>query len=295
MLGADVRFVDIDYKTGLLDPERLKNRLKEDNHSEANRFIAPVHYAGLPCDMDSISRIATKFDATVIEDACHAPGAVYNTDDSRYIIGSCGHSEAAVLSFHPVKHFTSGEGGAILTNNRDLADQIRRLRHHGIEKKVSSPDEGPWYYEMRELGVNGRITDFQCALGRSQLERFDEILIKRKSIAERYDKVFQNLSDIQPLPNPDDKDHAFHLYVIRSPHRDKLYEYLQNHDIHPQVHYIPVPNQPYYQQNDFQNPASVSTAQRHYERSLSLPMFPGLTEDEQNKVIRCVKSFLEQS
>lgn len=294
MTGAEVRFVDINYQTGCIDVEKLRRCLQSSSiDSPDNIWIVPVHFAGLPCSMQKIQSLAHDYGARVIEDACHAPGGRYRTDEGWSKVGACDHSEAAVFSFHPVKHFTTGEGGAVLTNSKAVADKIRHLRHHGIRKEVTEPSEGPWFYEMDELGVNGRITDFQCALGRSQLARLDDILKARREIADTYDQSLANIDGVEPIHQPEGKRHAYHLYVVRSSRRDDLFEYLQENGVSPQVHYIPVPSQPYYRDNYDEDPSGYPAANKHYERSLSLPIYPDLKESEQEKVISLIKSFFK--
>lgn len=289
------RFVDIDASSYNLDVDRLEKFLSDPENRENVAGIAPVHFAGLPCDMEKISELAERYDLFVLEDACHAPGAEWcDSNDRWHKVGDCSHGDAAVLSFHPVKHFTTGEGGAVLTNEEDLAESIRALRHHGItrnQEQFSGEPDGPWDYEMQELGINGRITDIQCALGISQLERLEETVRKRRELANDYRN---ELSDVEGLVLPEEgssRKHSYHLYVVRSEYRDDLYDHLRDDDIGAQVHYIPVYDQPYYQENLEVNSSNYPRMEAYYEQALSLPMFPRLSQDDFDHVIESIKTF----
>lgn len=285
-------FSDIDPSTFNLDPSRLETRLEQSKQSV--RGLAPVHFAGLPCDMEELKAIADEQDCFLLEDACHAPGAEWRDSNGNWhIVGSCEYSDAAVMSFHPVKHITTGEGGAILTNRDDLADRISRLRTHGIVKSEDSrnEDDGPWYYEMKDLGINARITDFQCALGISQLNRLDVFLEKRRTRAERYRNAFEDLPEVRVQSNPDDVKHAYHLFVIRARNRDDLFDHLTSNGVSPQVHYIPVTAQPYYQDRFNFEDGDYPEAENYYDEALSIPLFSDLTEDQQEQVISLIRDF----
>ncbi len=295
--GGIPRFIDIDPETYNLSTEKLEEHLSNSENRKNLKGIAPVHFAGLPCGMEKIYELAKQYDLFVLEDACHAPGAEYKDEAGCwYEVGSCVHSDAAVLSFHPVKHITSGEGGAVLTNDKNLAEKIRILRTHGITKnpRQIQDNHGPWYYEMQQLGFNGRITDLQCALGISQLTRLDEFVDRRRQIARRYDSVFKSIPEIKAPRVGDNCKHAYHLYVIRCQDRDRLFEYLLENDISPQVHYIPVHLQPYYQEKFGYSLGEYPEAEKYYTQALSLPVFFGLKKPEQKKVCSKVKTFYEQ-
>lgn len=291
------RFLDIHPETFNLDIDRLEEYLSKPDNRDDVVGITPVHFAGLPCDMEKIWELADEYDLFVLEDACHAPGAQYRDRKGNWHkIGSCSHSDAAILSFHPVKHITTGEGGAILTNDPDLADSVRKLRHHGISKTpedfVHKPN-GPWYYEMQELGINGRITDFQCALGIEQLHRLDERVEKRQAIADEYFDALTKIEEIQ-TPDIDDKSHhSFHLFVILAKQKEELFSHLRDSGISPQVHYIPVHRHPYYQDKYDYSEGDFPYAESYYQAALSLPMFPGLSEDDMNHVIQTLQEFYE--
>lgn len=287
--GAKPVFADIDYDTVNIDPQKIKERI-----TKKTKAILPVHFAGLPCDMPEISRIAKENKLVVIEDACHALGAGYKYNGRWIKVGSCRHSDMVVFSFHPVKSITTGEGGAVLTNRRDLYERLLMLRHHGITKnpKGFKHNPGPWYYEMRYLGFNYRITDIQCALGISQLKRLGVNINKREKIASTYNKNFSNLLGLIELPpafSPD-KRSAWHLYIIRLKDKNlirgktKLFLKMQDRKIHLQLHYIPVYRQPYYRKN-VSFGLNLANAERYYAEALSLPIYPTLTYKQQDYVI----------
>jgi UDP-4-amino-4,6-dideoxy-N-acetyl-beta-L-altrosamine transaminase len=292
--GGIPRFVDINLDTYNLSPEKLEEYLSNSENRKNLKGIAPVHFAGQPCGMEKIYNLARKYNLFVLEDACHAPGAEYRgTNGTWHKVGNCKHSDAAVLSFHPVKHITTGEGGAVLTNKKGLAEELKILRSHGITKEPGemSENHGPWYYEMQQLGFNGRITDLQSALGISQLKRLDEFINRRRQIAARYDSAFKSIPEIKTPQIADKYKHAYHLYVIRCQDRDRLFEYLLDNGISPQVHYIPVHLQPYYRWHFSYQAGDYPAAEKYYKEALSLPMFPTLEEKKIEYVINTVENF----
>lgn len=283
--GGDVVFTDIDPETILLDLEKVKTLLEEFPKGHFKGII-PVDFAGYPINMESFHQLADEHGLWIIEDACHAPGGSFT--DSMGKVQRCGngqYADLAIFSFHPVKHIAAGEGGMITTNDANLYERLLTLRTHGITRDPAQlmEDHGGWYYEMQELGYNYRLTDFQCALGLSQLERADQGLKRRRAIARHYDDAFSgtNVKIIQP---PANVGHAYHLYVIQVDKRKEVYEALRAAGIYSQVHYIPIPSMPYYQQLGY-DLSDVPVAGRYYENCLSLPMYPALTEDEQEYVI----------
>jgi len=290
--GGTPRFSDIEPDTANLDPNGL-----EDAISPKTRAIIPVHYAGHPCDMTAIGRIAQSRGLLVIEDACHALGAEYLSAP----VGCCKYSDMAVFSFHPVKHITTGEGGAIITNDSEIYQRLRELRTHGIVKeraRFRSFDQGvsgDWYYEMQELGYNYRITDIQCALGLSQLGRLDEFLMRRRSIAAAYGEL---LADMPGLRLPVEKDYArsaWHLYPVLltdAIHRKRVFERLKAQGIDVQVHYIPVHFQPYYVDLFGYRPGDFPMAEAHYANVISLPMFPAMTDEQVERVAATLRTVL---
>ncbi len=293
--GGSVLFADIDSSSYLIDLNKVEDLLKSDTRKQIKSII-PVDYAGYPVIASDVKLLAEKYDFSIMEDACHAPGAYYK--DSTGINQKCGNgifSDLTVFSFHPVKHITTGEGGMITTNNEKLYKKLLLLRTHGItkDKNLLIENHGDWYYEMQELGYNYRITDFQAALGLSQLKRADSGLKMRQEIAKRYNEAFQNCSIITPAIGSN-VYHAYHLYVIQVEKRLELYKYLRSKNIFPQVHYIPVHTLPYYKKFGWKN-GDFPISENFYNKCLSLPMYPTLTDEEQSYVISSVFEFIKNS
>lgn len=288
--GAKPVFSDID-STGNLDPEQIFSKI-----TSKTKVLIPVHYAGLPADMKRIHSLAQKHRLTVIEDACHALGAV--SEGKR--VGSCAHSAMCVFSFHPVKHITTGEGGMITTNSSVYYSRLKALRSHGVYRNAEwAETKGGWYYEMRDLGFNYRITDFQSALGESQLESLPGFLRARRKIAEYYHRNLSDLGMALELPALDyeRKEHAWHLFAVRIKgaarlSRREVYDGLRAAGIFSQVHYIPVHRHPFYRKNYPGAGKSCRAAERFYKEVLSLPIYPGLTEPEQKKIVRTLRGLL---
>lgn len=289
---GEVYFADIDPKTYLLDINKVR-ALLEKHPKGYFQGIIPVDFAGNAVNLEEFRKLADEFGCWIIEDACHAPGGFFT--DSKGVKQNCGNSQfadLAIFSFHPVKHIACGEGGMITTNDETLYHKILKLRTHGITKdpNLMHKNDGGWYYEMQELGYNYRITDFQAALGTSQLKKADAGLARRKEIAKNYFEAFKNNFKIKGQSGFVD-GHAYHLYIIEVENRKELYDFLRSKDIFCQVHYIPVHTLPYYQslgwkQGDFTN------AGNYYKGCLSLPMYPTLTTEEQTFVIEQINSFL---
>ena len=290
--GGRVAFADVDPESGLSRKEDFENAVRSlgDSADKAKLFI-PVSYSGRVPNLNSISEYAKSLGANVIEDAAHSLGASREGSKS----GSCEFTDAATLSFHPVKHICSGEGGALLTNDPALARRARRLRSHGIERpEALHESEGPWAYEQCELGWNYRMTDIQASLGASQLKRFDSFLSRRREIAQRYSNSLktESMNGLFEVPIWDSES-SWHLYAIRflSPElRQRAYAFLQDNGIGVQVHYRPVYRNPYYS-SGFNT--SLPGAERFYSGCLSLPMYPDLKDGEQARVIELVKAFCE--
>jgi len=291
--GAEVDFVDIDPHTWNLSVPRLRERLVQAKQDERlPKVVVPVHFAGQPTDQEAIWELAQEFDFKVIEDASHAIGA------SRYgePVGSCRWSDITVFSFHAVKIITTGEGGMALTNNKELAWRMGMLRTHGITRereRMTPPHAGPWAYEQQELGFNYRMTDIQAALGLSQLARLDEWVKRRNVLACRYDDVLHGLALRLPIVRPENYC-AFHLYVVRirpevlKKTRREIFENLRATGIGVNVHYMPVHLQPYYRSLGFA-PGQFPEAEAHGEEAITLPLYPALTEGEQDRVVAAVK------
>jgi len=307
--GGTPVFTDVDPDTLLLNPAKVEEKI-----TKKTRAIIGVDYAGQPCDWDSLREIANKHKLKLIADGCHAPGAEYKGRK----VGSL--ADMTVFSFHPVKHITTGEGGMVTTDDAELAERMRLFRTHGITRNpkcFSSPTShrsagpnGPdtdlralisdssWFYEMIDLGWNYRITDFQCALGISQLRNLPKFLERRREIAARYDKAFAELSGINPLAVRSNVLHAYHLYVIRidsnilSIDRATLFTKLREKGIGVNVHYIPVHLHPFYRKKFHTGPGLCPVAETVYEQIISLPMFPGMTDENVEKVIDIIQTIL---
>jgi UDP-4-amino-4,6-dideoxy-N-acetyl-beta-L-altrosamine transaminase len=287
--GAKPVFVDIKEENGLID-----ERLIEKKITPRTKIIIPVHYTGLPCDMKKIRAIAKRHNLIVIEDACHALGSKYK----RTKIGDCKYSDMAIFSFHPVKHITTGEGGMITTNSKIFYEKLLILRTHGITKdhdKLLNKNEGPWFYEMQELGFNYRLTDFQCALGISQLNKVKGFIEKRIAIAKTYDKAFSKINGIEVIKPAEGYINAHHLYIIKVKNAEtrlNLFTRLKRAGILCQVHYVPVYWHPYYKKLGYKK-SICPRSEEFYERIISIPIFPSLKRTEQADVIKKITDFLK--
>ena len=290
-----VVFCDIDPDTYLMDIKKLR-RLLETNPPSTFKGIVPVDFAGYPHQMEEFRQLADEYGLWSLEDACHAPGGYFiDSNGEKQFCGNGKFADVTVFSFHPVKHIATGEGGMVTTNDKELFDRLSLLRTHGITKNPACLHEnhGGWYYEMQELGYNYRLTDFQAALGLSQLKRADEGLKRRQKIAVRYNEAFKRIADIQtPYASPD-VFHAYHLYIIQVPDRLDLYNYLHENGIYAQVHYIPLHLMPYYREQG-NKPGDLPVAEKYYSRCLSLPMFPTLTDEEQEYVIKKIEYYFNK-
>lgn len=291
--GGEVVFCDIDKDAYLMDFTKLRTIL-ESSPKGTYKGIIPVDFAGYPANLEAFRKLADEYGLWIIDDACHAPGGYFV--DSKGVKQYCGNgqfAEVTVFSFHPVKHIATGEGGMVTTNDKELYDKLCLYRSHGITKDPAKLHEnhGGWYYEMQELGYNYRITDFQAALGISQLERANKGLERRQKIAHTYNKAFSNIAGITTPFVAESVFHAYHLYIIQVENRLGLYNYLHENNIFAQVHYVPLHLMPYYQQ--FGNKkGDFPIVEQYYEHCLSLPMFPTLTEQEQAYIIEKVLSFV---
>ncbi len=309
--GGEVVFADIDPDTYLLDIVKVRSLL-EASPKGTYKGIIPVDFAGRAVNLEEFRKLADEFGLWIIEDACHAPGGFFvDSSGNKQFCGNGRFAELAIFSFHPAKHIAAGEGGMITTNNEALYRRLMLLRTHGITRDeslftngVSMASAGEssdgsypgWYMEMQELGFNYRITDFQCALGLSQLKRAEEGLLRRREIAKRYDQAFSAYSEIN-APNlelgRESGQHAYHLYVIQVPRRMGLYNYLRSKNIYTQVHYIPTHLMPYYKSLGYSE-GMFRAAESYYLNCLSLPMFPSLTDADQNYVIKEILEFLKR-
>lgn len=294
--GAEVDFVDIDSRTYNMAVTKLEAKLESGKRTgKLPKVVIPVHFAGQSCAMERIAQLALEYGFTVIEDASHAIGGLYQNKP----VGSCEYSAMTVFSFHPVKIITSGEGGMILTNREDLYEKLIRLRSHGITrdpKLMEGEPDGPWYYQQLELGYNYRITDIQAALGYSQLQRINEFIKRRRFLAQRYSRLLAELPVITPWEHPDCKS-AFHLYVIRlkldqinKSHR-QVFEELRQAGIMVNLHYIPVHTQPYFKKMGFKR-GDFPEAERYYAEAISLPLYFGFSDEEQDYVVEKLKNII---
>ncbi len=294
--GGEVVFSDIDEKSYLLDLEKVEVLLKEDTEGSFAGII-PVNFAGYPVNLEDFRQLANKYGLWILEDACHAPGGYFlDSNVEKQFCGNGRFAELSIFSFHPVKHIACGEGGMITTNDEDLYHKLLELRTHGITKDVKKLNRNPggWYYEMHELGYNYRLSDIHAALGLSQLQRVDDGLQRRQQIANRYDQAFAEFEEITIPYRKKDISHAFHLYVIQIENRKDLYDFLRKKGVYSQVHYIPVHLLPYYRRQGWRED-DFPVAEAYYSRCLSLPMYPSLSEEEQDYVIDHVLSFIQKA
>ena len=281
--GASVDFVDVEPDTALMSVSDLKRKLGQaEKIGQLPKIVVPVHLGGQPCDMKEIHALGQQYGFRIIEDAAHAIGARYLQEP----IGNCCYSDITIFSFHPVKLITTGEGGAVLTNNLELSNRVRLLRSHGITREphqmIKKPS-GPWYYEQTSLGFNYRMTDIQAALGKSQLSRLNQYVDRRREIADWYDEKLKE-APVDPLIRKTDRESSHHLYVIRVKggikERDHLLQSLRRAGICASVHYIPVYRQPYFNRHSM-----LDGAEKYYESAVSLPIFPTIRTDEMKKVV----------
>jgi UDP-4-amino-4,6-dideoxy-N-acetyl-beta-L-altrosamine transaminase len=293
--GARPRFCDTDPLSGLASPAAIDAALRPET-----RAVLPVHFAGLPCDMAAISAIARAKAprAVIVEDASHALGGIH-PDGSP--VGSARFADMVVFSFHPVKHAAAGEGGAVLTDRDDLAERLRRFRSHGMTKEpalLSREPDGPWYYEMPEPGFNYRIPDFACALAASQLGKLDRFLARRRELATRYHRELAGLPATRLPPPGDTGASAWHLYVLHvdfaaiGKPRTTVVEELRARGVLTQVHYYPVPLQPFYRKLLGHREGDFPGAERHYSEALTIPLFPGLSDADFDRVVAALREVL---
>ena len=295
--GAKVDFVDIDPNTYNLSVDRLKEKLEQAQQTgNVPKVVIPVHLCGQSCDMAGIYALSQHYGFKIIEDASHAIGGRYKDEP----IGNCRFSDITVFSFHPVKIITTGEGGIALTNDNQSAKRMQLLRSHGITSDKADlsprPKEELWNYQQIYLGYNYRMTDIQAALGLSQMQRLNDFVSKRHTIATRYNQMLSALPVVQPWQHPDSYS-SFHLYVIRlkldeisKTHRE-VYEMLRAAGVLVNLHYIPVYRQPYYEQMGF-SAGYCAEAEQYYSEAISLPMYPGLTEQQQDYVVSALENAL---
>ena len=282
--GGKPIFVDIDKDTLNIDPKRIEKKI-----TKKTKAIATVDFAAQPCDYDEILKIAKKYKLLVIEDASHALGSEYK----RRKIGSL--ADMTIFSFRPVKAITTGEGGMIVTNNKEFYEKLRIFRHHGIVKK---PQKGGWYYEIEEIGYNYRLTDFQCALGLNQMKKINKFIKRRRQIVDKYNEAFK---DVEEIIIPAERNYvksAWHIYVIQlclgklKVGRRKIFEELRKNGLGVQVHYIPLHLQPFYRKKFSYKKGDFPIAEKYYERAITLPLFPKMKDKDIEQVVFAVKQII---
>ena len=296
--GATPDFVDIDKETYTIDPNKLEAKiLKYESQGKKVKAVIAVDYAGHPCDWKSLREIANRYDIQLINDNCHAMGASY-LGDKHYAVK---YADIVTQSYHPVKNFTTGEGGAVLTNNSSYAKKIDILRTHGMTKDsgLLEKNDGPWYYEMHEVGYNYRMTDFQSALGSSQLSRLDSFIGKRKKIVNKYNKSFRIKKPHIKIPNIiNGVDHAHHLYPLQIDFKEaklnkiKFFKEMKKKGLLLQVHYVPIHLQPFYRKNFGFKSGDFPISELFYQNEVSLPIYPDLSEKDQDLVIRLLNKYI---
>ena len=287
--GGKPVFVDVDAETLLLNPALLEEKI-----TSKTRAIIAVDYAGQPCDYDALRSIAERHSLYLVADACHALGGKYKDR----AVGTL--ADVSTFSLHPVKNMTTGEGGVITTNDSKLAEKMRRFRNHGINSDHRQREtHGTWYYEMTDLGFNYRLTDFQCALGMSQLQRLPEWIARRQEIAGKYTSAFAEIPHVEPLGVRDDVSHAYHLFVVRlkleqlETNRDEIFITLRSKGLPVNVHYIPVHLHPFYRKRFGNGPGLCPVAEAAYEKILSLPIHPNLSDENIDEVVETILKSLE--
>ena len=280
--GGTPVFADVDPKTYNIDPEDIRRKI-----TDRTKAIIAVHLAGQPCDMDAIHSLAREYGLIVIEDGAHALGSVYKGKK----VGSL--SDMTTFSFHPVKPITTGEGGMIVTDNEEFYKKMALFRSHGITRDDSmmTRNDGPWFYQQFDLGYNYRITDIQCALGCSQMKKLDRFLARRKEIVVRYNEAFADCDNIITPYQLSDTESGWHLYIVQVKNCDRrqVFEAMREKGIGVNVHYIPVYMHPYYQEHGYEN-VHCANAEEIYSHIISLPLYPGLTSEQQDYVIDTLKS-----
>lgn len=287
--GADVDFIDIDPDTYNMSMDRLAEKLEQAKQKgRLPKVVIPVHLAGQACEMQKMHALSIQYGFGIIEDASHAIGGSYQGEK----IGSCRYSDITVFSFHPVKIITTGEGGMAVTNDPALVKHMASLRSHGITRypdEMTHPPDGPWYYQQIELGFNYRMTDMQAALGISQMSRLDDFVTQRHAISDYYEELLKDAPVTRPWQHPDCHS-ALHLYIVRVQagrmkygHRE-VFERMRADGIGVNLHYIPVYRQPYYERMGFRSD-DFPEAERYYSEAISVPIYPGLTVDQQREVV----------
>lgn len=297
--GAEVKFVDIEEDTLNINPNLIEEKI-----TDRTKVIMPVDFRGHPAALPEIRAIADRHGLSlkIIEDGSHSIGSSYTHNGQEYHCGDGVHAELCTYSFHPVKHITTGEGGAVLTNDPELYRKVFLLRKHGIDRREEMFSEadriGSWIYDMEELGFNYRITDFQAALGFSQLKKIDHIKARRREIVNYYNEHFVDIDELILPFESENMDSNFHLYILQvkeNPRFDRydLFTYLQSKDYRPMVHYIPVHLLSYYKNRYGFKRGDFPVAENFYDRAVSIPLYPSLTDTEVEKVVEDITSFVK--
>lgn len=309
--GGEVVFADIDPETYLIDINSVR-KLLEEAPAGTYQGLMPVDFAGRPVNIEEFRKLADQYGLWIIEDACHAPGGfITDSNNEKHYCGDGVYADLSIFSFHPVKHIAAGEGGMITTNSEELYDKLSMLRTHGIIKntglykndtgfalngKTGSAEKDAefplWYMEMQELGYNYRITDFQAALGLSQLQRADEGLARRREIAAEYSRYFADKKYVKGQSGSIE-GHAYHLYILEVENRAGLYNFLRENKIYAQIHYIPCHLMPYYRERGWKE-GDLPNSENYYSACISIPMYPTLTADEQRYVCRKIDEFFDE-
>ena len=293
--GADVDFVDIDPSTYNMSIAELEKKLQAAEIKP--RVVVPVHLAGQSCEMDKIYKLSQKYGFKVIEDASHAIGADYKETK----VGCCKYSDMTVFSFHPVKIVTTGEGGMVLTNDKDLYEKLVLYRSHGITrdpKLMTGTADGPWYYQQIDLGFNYRMTDMQAALGYSQMQKVNEFVSKRRYLTKRYNELLKNINGIQLPDQNEDTKSSWHLYVVRvdfskiSKTKNQIFAEMKEKGICLNLHYIPVHTQPYYENLGFKG-GDFPNSEKYYEEAFTLPLYYSLTDEQQDHIVKSLVEVLQ--
>lgn len=293
--GADVDFVDIDPSTYNMSIAELEKKLQAAEIKP--RVVVPVHLAGQSCEMDKIYKLSQKYGFKVIEDASHAIGADYKETK----VGCCKYSDMTVFSFHPVKIVTTGEGGMVLTNDKDLYEKLVLYRSHGITrdpKLMTGTADGPWYYQQIDLGFNYRMTDMQAALGYSQMQKVNEFVSKRRYLAKRYNELLKNINGIQLPDQNEETKSSWHLYVVRvdfskiSKTKNQIFAEMKEKGICLNLHYIPVHTQPYYENLGFKG-GDFPNSEKYYEEAFTLPLYYSLTDEQQDHIVKSLVEVLQ--
>ena len=295
--GATPDFVDIDPVSYTIDPNQVENKIKAHrNKGKKVKTVIGVDFAGHPCDWKALRYIADKYDLQLVNDNCHAMGALY-LGDKQYAMK---YADVVTQSYHPVKHITTGEGGVVLTNDPVIDEKVRCLRTHGMTNALDKLEnnDGPWYYEMHEVGFNYRITDFQCALGSSQVKKLDYFVEKRREIAKKYDEAFSCINNFTIPQTNSSIDHSYHIYSLQINFNEldltkvKLFEKIKQSGIKLQVHYIPVHLQPFYLKNYGFNTGDYPISESYYTNEVSLPIYPDLSTVEASLVVNNILTII---